>query len=339
MVGVLILVHQHVPEFALIILQNVLVLLQKLNGDIDNIVKIQRVVVLQAGLVFPVGAGDVLRPDVAGALRPVQHLPGRHHFVLLPADGAKDIFRRKRLIVQLHVLDDLFHDALGVRGIVNGKAPGEAHPLDVPPQNTAAGGMKRHRPDVLRMGAEKIGKPFLHFICGLVGKGDGDDAPRRGRLHGAEGVRPAGIIEAGVVPQIFQKSHVVLRDGVGNFAAVAAPAEAHEVGNAVNEDGGLAAACTGKQQQRPLRGQHGLTLHIVQLRKLPLDVIFPGGQKSGVHLFCHNCTCLQHDAIILAHFRQNVKRENAAFVKGSSTPSAPEAWRRPFSQFSTPAPD
>ncbi len=32
--------------------------------------------------------------------------------------------------------------------------------------------------------------------------------------------------------------------------------------------------CTGKQQQRSLRGQHGLTLHIVQLRKLPLDVIF-----------------------------------------------------------------
>ena len=185
MVGVLILVHQHVPEFALIILQNILILLQKLNGDVDDVVKIQRVVVLQAGLVLAVGAGDVLRPDVAGALRPVQHLPGRHHFVLLPADGAKDIFRRKRLVVQLHVLNDLLHNALGVRGIVNGKAPGEAHPLDVPPQNTAAGGMKRHCPDVLRLRAEKIGKPLLHFVCGLVGKGDGDDAPWRGRLHGA----------------------------------------------------------------------------------------------------------------------------------------------------------
>ena len=105
--------------------------------------------------------------------------------------------------------------------------------------------MKRHRPDVLRLRAEKIGKPFLHFISGLVGKGDGDDAPRRGGFHGAEGVRPAGIIGTGVVPQIFQKGHVVLRDGVGNFAAVAASAEAHEVGNAVNEDGGLAAARAG----------------------------------------------------------------------------------------------
>ena len=185
MVGVLILVHQHVPEFALIILQNILVLLQKLNGDVDDVVKIQGVVVLQAGLVFAVGTGDVLRPDVAGALRPVQHLPGRHHFVLLPADGAKDIFRRKRLIVQLHVLDDLFHDALGVRGIVNGKAPGKAHPLDVPPQDAAAGGMKRHRPDILRLRAEKIGKPLLHFICGLVGKGDGDDAPGCGGFYSA----------------------------------------------------------------------------------------------------------------------------------------------------------
>ena len=185
MVGVLILVHQHVPEFALIILQNILVLLQKLNGDVDDVVKIQGVVVLQAGLVFAVGTGDVLRPDVAGALRPVQHLPGRHHFVLLPADGAKDIFRRKRLVVQLHVLNDLLHDALGVRRIVNGKAPGKAHPLDVPPQDAAAGGMKRHRPDILRLRAEKIGKPLLHFICGLVGKGDGDDAPGCGGFYSA----------------------------------------------------------------------------------------------------------------------------------------------------------
>ena len=185
MVGVLILVHQHVPEFALIILQNILVLLQKLNGDVDDVVKIQGVVVLQAGLIFAVGTGDVLRPDVPGALCSVQHLSRGHHFVLLPADGAQDIFRRKRLVVQLHVLDDLFHDALGVRGIVNGKAPGEAHPLDVPPQDAAASGMKRHRPDVLRLRAEKIGKPLLHFVCGLVGKGDGNDAPWRGRLHGA----------------------------------------------------------------------------------------------------------------------------------------------------------
>ena len=245
MVGVLVLVHQHVPEFALIILQNILVLLQKLNGDVDDIVKIQGVVVLQPGLIFAVGTGNVLRPDIPGALCPVQHLPGGHHFVLLPADGAKDIFRRKRLVVQLHVLDDLFHDALGVRRIVNGKAPGKAHPLDVPPQDAAAGGMKRHRPDVLRLRAEKIGKPLLHFVCGLVGKGDGNDAPGCSGFHGAEGVRPAGIVGAGVVPQIFQKGHVILRDCVGNLAAIAAPAEAHEVGNAVNEDGGLAAARAG----------------------------------------------------------------------------------------------
>ena len=55
MIGILILVHQHILELSLIITANILVLLQKFDGQQDNIIKIHRIVVQQTLLIGLIG--------------------------------------------------------------------------------------------------------------------------------------------------------------------------------------------------------------------------------------------------------------------------------------------
>ena len=57
----------------------------------------------------------------------------------------------------------------------------------------------------------------------------------------------------------------------------------------VDQDGRFAAAGAGEQQQRALRGQHSLPLHIVQMGKLPADQLPPDRREAvGIGL-CHRC--------------------------------------------------
>ena len=87
MVGILILVHQHIAELSLVILLHIFMFLKQLYRDVNDVVKIQSVVVLQLGLVPDISPCNVQRPQVTGGFRPIQHLLGRYHLVLLPADG------------------------------------------------------------------------------------------------------------------------------------------------------------------------------------------------------------------------------------------------------------
>ena len=155
MVGVLIFVHQNIPKFPLIILLYVLVLLKKPDRYVNDIVKVQSVVILQTCLIFCVAPGDMQGPQIAAGFRTGQHFLRGHHLVLFPADRAKNVLCGKGLVIQPHVLDDVLHDPLRIRRIINGKAAGIPHFFNVPPQNTAAGGMKGHGPDILCLGAKQ----------------------------------------------------------------------------------------------------------------------------------------------------------------------------------------
>ena len=66
----------------------------------------------------------------------------------------------------------------------------------------------------------------------------------------------------------------------GHLGAVGAPAVAHEVGHAVNEHGGLAAARACQQQQGPFGIQHRLALLLIEGRKVPGNGGAAGGGKS-----------------------------------------------------------
>ena len=291
MIGVLILVHQQIAELLLIIPADILVLLQQLHGQADDVVKVQGVVLPQLCLVLFISTRNILCFQVAGLLGLRPHLPGGNLLVLFLADGGKDILGREGFLVHVQILQDVLHHPLRVGAVIDGKASGIAtQHIDVPAENPAAGRVEGHCPDVLGFAAQKGTEPILHLVGGLVGKGDGDDVPGGGRLQSAQLIGSLRFLLGGRFAQPLQKQHIAFLHLAGNLPAVAAPTIAHEVCNAVNQHGGLAASGTGQQQQRPLRGKHGLLLHLVELRKPCGNILSSGGNESGFHLFGHRYT-------------------------------------------------
>ena len=248
MVGVLILVHQHVMELPLVILPDIGLLPQKLDGDKENVVKVQGVVVLQPLLIDAVDLGNLDDAVIRGGAAFLLHLLRGDQPVLLAADDAQHIPGREGFIIQAHVPENFLHKPLGVRGIVDGEAGGIAAAVNIPAQNAAAGGVEGHGPHVLSPLTQHGGKSVLQLSCGLVGKGDGNDVPGVGGLQGAEPVSPVQLLLAGLLGKIFQECHILVPDKIRDFVSVRAPAVAQNIGNSVNEHRGLAAARTGKQQ-------------------------------------------------------------------------------------------
>ena len=114
------------------------------------------------------------------------------------------------------------------------------------------------------------GQPVLQLPGGLVGKGDGQDGPGGGGVQAAQPLLACFIPQPG--PGVFlQKGQIVLGGGLRHLLAVGAPAVLHQVGDAVDEDGGLAAPRPRQQEEGPLGGQGGLLLLRVQPGELPGD--------------------------------------------------------------------
>ena len=267
MVGILIFVHQNIAEFFLIIMADGFILLKQLDRNIDDVVKIQGVVFFQLGLIPFICPGNVLGTDVTGVFGGPKHFIRGDHAVLLPADGPKNILWREGLFIHVQILQDSLHHPFGIRGIINREAAGVAHGFNIPPKNAAAGGVKGHCPDILGGGPQQRSQPILDLVGGFVGEGNGDDAPRDCRLHGAKMFCPPEFILRRSFGYGFQESHIFIRQVSGNFAAVAPPAKAHEVCDTVDEYGGFAAPRTGQQKQRSFRCQNSLLLHFIELRK------------------------------------------------------------------------
>ena len=209
-VGILVFIHQNISEFPLIVAEDILMLLQKLDSHIDNVIKIQRVVFFQLGLVFLIGLCNVFGPEITACFRRPKHFGGGDHLVLLAADGSKDIFGRKGLFVHVQLLQDALHHPFGVGGVVDGEAAGIAHGLNVPPQNPAAGGVEGHGPNILRLRPQQGGQTILDLVGGLVGEGDGNDAPGHRRFNGAEPVCPPAVFVTGIFRQSFQKRCILV---------------------------------------------------------------------------------------------------------------------------------
>ena len=78
----------------------------------------------------------------------------------------------------------------------------------------------------------------------------------------------------------FQKDKVVLGDPAGRVVGVGAPAVFHQIGDTVDQHGGLAAARPRQQEERSLGGQGRPALFRIQVLELPLDDGPPGLTKS-----------------------------------------------------------
>ena len=265
MVCILVLVHQYIAEFLLVILPHIFMFLQQPDSDADDVIKIQGIVILKLLLIPLIGPGDVKNPQIIGFFGPAQQILRCCQLVLFLADGIQDHLCRESLVIQAHILDDILHDPLGIGGIIDGKALVIAHPLNIPAQDPAAGRVEGHGPDVLGFGTQHQRQTFLQLIGSLVCKGNGNDAPGHSRTQGAEPVGPVKVKIGGFISKSLQEIHILLGHRIGNFIAVRAAAEAHQIGNPVDQHGGFSASGTCKQQKRALCGQNGLPLHGIQV--------------------------------------------------------------------------
>ena len=270
-VGVLILVDEHIAEFALIVSTHLLVLLEQTHRVQDDIVKVQRAGLPQAAFILGINLGDLFLAEVTGTPTLRQILRSQLHLVLGAGDVTQHRTGRELLVVDIVLLENVLDDPQRVVRIVDGEGGGKAQLFNVSSQDAYAGGVEGTGPDLVGGGAEHPLQTLLQLPGGLVGKGDGKDRPGRRRLQLTQPLGtllPPGVGRSGIA---LQKGYILRRDPFGHFHAVRAPTVFHQVGDAVDQHGGLAAACPCQQQQRPFRGQHGLLLLLVHLIKIMGD--------------------------------------------------------------------
>ena len=87
----------------------------------------------------------------------------------------------------------------------------------------------------------------------FIGKGDCKNLPRTGRIFRQQAAEDGVVLNPALLG-LFQPGKIILPDPEGNRSAAVAGAEKEKVGDSVDEDGGLAAAGTGQNKQRPFGG-------------------------------------------------------------------------------------
>ena len=168
-VGILILVHQHITEAGAVAFQHRGMIRQQLEGLDQQIIKVQGVEGLQAGFVFhkhvvehlaaviPLGFG---KPLVRGK-----------QLVLRVGNLRPDLLGRQELFIYIQPFEDFLDHGALVIVIIDNKGAGIAQLFNIAAQNARAGGMKGGNPRVLRLIAYQADNTLLHFAGGLVGKG------------------------------------------------------------------------------------------------------------------------------------------------------------------------
>ena len=202
-VGVLVLVDQHVPEPAPVGLPHLGELLEEVDGEHDQVVEVERVGLAQPALVGRVDGRVGLLEVVAGVLGRVL---GVAQLVLLVRDPVQ---HRAGLVaprVEVEVVADQGHQTLLVGGVVDREVGLEALAPDVQcgdllAQDAHAGGVEGRDPHDPGALADQLLHPLLHLGRRLVGEGDGEDRAGVGSALGDQPRDPsrqhAGLARTG----------------------------------------------------------------------------------------------------------------------------------------------
>ena len=269
-IRVLILVDEHVAEAALPVLAHVLMLIEQAHGVVDQVVKIHRPGGKQALPVGLVHLADADAARVVRRLRARQILLRRDAGILGAADLREHGAVRKRLLVEIHLLENALDDRLTVRRVIDREAVGIAELVGVPPQDAHARGVERRGPDVRRgLGAEHALDAVLELVGRLVRERDGDDAPRLDRLERRRPLRAPALVRRQI--RALEQREVRLCRRVRHLVCVRPAAVLDEICDPVDEHRSFTAAGTGQQQQWAFRGQDRFSLHIVQVCEVRLD--------------------------------------------------------------------
>ena len=176
-VGVLVLIHQHVPEASAIGLAHLGEGLEEPHRRHDEVVEVQRVGIDETSLVERVRL-RVGPLDVAGRL--VRAVVGILQLVLRVGDPPQHRPRGELLGVELELLADQRHEASRVGRVVDREGRLDVEPADLAPQDAYAGRVERGHPHDPGAAADQILDALAHLGGGLVGEGDRQDRPRMG---------------------------------------------------------------------------------------------------------------------------------------------------------------
>ena len=125
-VGILVLVDEHIAELSLIVGPNLFKALEEPDGVEDDVVKVQGVGLPQPALILHIHIGNFRQPKILRRLALSQVVGGQLHGVLGPGDVSQHRPGGKLLVVHVQVLEDILDDPQGVVGVVDGEGGGKA---------------------------------------------------------------------------------------------------------------------------------------------------------------------------------------------------------------------
>jgi hypothetical protein len=175
-VGVLVFVHEHVPEPAPVLLGDLGEDLQQADRRHDQVIEVHRPGRGQPALVLRVRLGQRLAPV---AVRGGREALVVDELVLEPGHLGQQRLGRVILGVKIQLAADQRHQPLRVGLVVDGERGREAEPLRLPAQDPHAGRVERHHPHGPRPGSGQRGHPGRHLARRLVRERDRDDLRRR----------------------------------------------------------------------------------------------------------------------------------------------------------------
>ena len=233
-VGVLILIHQDMPEEISIVRKPFREEAQNIDHAHEQVVEVQGVGLQKAGLIAAIhgrcGAPQARRVVIiplSVVPAPTGSVPSEvvniDQLVLGVGDDAVQGFRRVPLDIQPQVFQTVAHEPDGVILVVDaevGRVPEEGGIL---PQHARTRGVEGGHPSPARGGPKEPGHPLLHLPGGFVGEGDGQ-----------------GLVRL-YLPAF------------------------DEISKPVGEHPGLPGARAGQDQQRPRRLEDGLLLAVVEI--------------------------------------------------------------------------
>ena len=175
-VGVLVLVDQHVAEALAVVGQHVGVLADQPHRVGQQIVEVHGAGPLEPSLVLPVDVGQLALEDDP---RPRRVRLDVEALVLGRADRGVHRPGREALGVEVEVADHITGQPHGIGLVVDGERRRVAEQLAVAAQDADAGRVEGGHPHLLGHRAHQGGHAVLHLVGGLVGERDGQDLERR----------------------------------------------------------------------------------------------------------------------------------------------------------------
>ena len=273
-------------------LEHVRVLVEEADGVVEQVVEVHGPGGEEAGGVDLVYLGDLPQPRVRGGAVLGGKALGGEQLVPRGVQPGEDGLGRIYLVVQVHLADDALHYGEAVRRVVDGEVARVAELVGVAAEYAHAGGVEGAGPDVVGPLAEHGLETGLELVGGLVGEGDGDDAPG---LHGLVRGEAARLVRG---PGL-QHCKVRLRCALRHLVRIRGAAIFEQICDPVYQHRGLAASSPCKNQQRAFRGEHGLPLHGVELCEIGLDDPLSRRDISFFKVFIHSSDILPHQ--ILPH--------------------------------------